>query len=67
VHFFSYASFNLAITFLFIIIPPESSLFLAFDFNLNKISKNWGVDVDVDFAFHEVTRFVEGVLSLHLD
>jgi hypothetical protein len=52
---------------LFIIEPGKSSLFLSFDFDLDEIGKYYAIDVDVDFAFNEVSRLVEGVLSLNLN
>jgi len=67
VHFDALGTFNLSITFLFPPKPVESSLFLSFDFNIDIFGHNWGVNTDVDFAFHEVARFVEGKLSLHLN
>jgi hypothetical protein len=52
---------------LFVIEPGESSLFLSFNFDLDEIGKYYAIDVNVNFAFNLVSRFVEGVLSLNLN
>ena len=66
-HFDSFPAFNLSVAFLFHPESGESSLLLSFDLDFNKLGVDFAINVYVNFAFHVVSRFVEGVFSLHLD
>jgi hypothetical protein len=65
-HFDSFPAFNLSVAFLFHPKSGEGSLLLSFDFDLDELCVYFAINVDENLAFHVVSRFVEGVLSLHL-
>jgi len=65
--FYTLPFFDLTVTLLNVVIACECSLFLAFDFDLNKCACKRLSNIDKNFTVDQITRLVKGVLSLNLN